>query len=248
MEILYHDAHYIGIYKPAGMLVHRTQIDASEAVACVQLLRDQIGKRVYPCHRLDKATSGVLLFALDAEALKAANEAFATGKVEKVYHAIVRGWVTEPGRMDYALALEDGHRGMESAPGQSAVTVYRPLEQFEIPEPVGRYRTARYSLVELRPETGRRHQLRRHMAHLRHPVIGDTCHGDGLQNRFFRGHFDCHRLLLTAVSLTLEHPVTRQQLRIGSAPDAELLEVVRRLRSNTPSCSQPRDEPDYVEK
>lgn len=231
MKILYQDAHYIGIYKPAGLLVHRTQLDASETVACVQLLREQIGRKVSPYHRLDKATSGVLLFALDPDSLKAANDSFACGKVEKAYHAVVRGWIKEEGRLDYPLELEQEGRGVEAAPlVQSAVTVYRPLERFEIKVPLGRYQSARYSLVELRPETGRRHQLRRHMAHLRHPIIGDTCHGDGLQNRFFREHFDCHRLLLTALSLTLEHPITGELLRIESAPDTGFLDVIRQSR------------------
>jgi tRNA pseudouridine65 synthase len=236
MKILYQDEHYIGVYKPAGLLVHRTNLDASETVACVQLLRDQIGKKVYPCHRLDKATGGVLLFALDPDSLKAANEIFASGKVEKLYHAVVRGWIQQEGRLDYPLELEQEGRGADKAAPrvQSAITVYRPLEQFEINMPLGRYQTARYSLVELLPETGRRHQLRRHMAHLRHPIIGDTCHGDGLQNRFFRDHFNCHRLLLTAISLTLDHPVSGELLRIESAPDAEFMETIKILQDDQP--------------
>jgi tRNA pseudouridine65 synthase len=221
MEILYQDEHYIAVHKPAGLLVHRTQIDQSEIQACVQLLRDQIGRKVYPCHRLDKATSGVLLFALNKDALKAANEVFASGKVEKVYLAVVRGWMTEAGHLDYPLVLEEEGRGEAKVPKvQSAVTTYRPIETFEINAPLGRYETARFSLVELRPETGRRHQLRRHMAHLRHPIIGDTCHGDGLQNRFFREHFNCHRMLLSAIRLQLQHPLTEAHLSIERSSNA----------------------------
>lgn len=230
MEILYQDDHYIAVYKPAGMLVHRTRLDAHATEFCVQRVRDIAGCEVHPCHRLDKPTSGVLLFALDREALKAASAAFAAGHVEKRYHAVVRGWVRAPGRLDYPLAVEDGHDGDKtSGKTQPAVTAYRPLEHFELPVPLGPHETARFSLVELCPETGRTHQLRRHMAHLRHPVIGDTRHGDGRQNRFFRERFGCHRLLLCAVCLSMEHPVAGGPLRVECPPDREFREVVQSL-------------------
>ncbi|NDV61431.1 hypothetical protein G0Q06_03105 [Puniceicoccales bacterium CK1056] len=226
LEILYQDDHYIAVDKPAGLLVHRTQIDQSESQACVQILRNQIGRRVYPCHRLDKATSGVLFFALSPEALAAANKVFASGGVEKIYLALVRGWVTEAGRLDYPLVLEEEGRGENTLPKvQDAVTAYRPLKRFEVNKPLGRYQTARFSLIELRPETGRRHQLRRHMAHLRHPIIGDTTHGDGLQNRFFRDEFNCHRLLLTAISLKLAHPINGGELHIQTSPTEEFFHL-----------------------
>jgi tRNA pseudouridine65 synthase len=228
LRILYQDENYVGIYKPAGLLVHRTALDANETVFCVQLLRNQIGMEVFPCHRLDKATSGVMLFALNKNALKLANDRFAEGKIEKVYHAIVRGWIKEPGKLDYPLTLEDGV-SEESEKVQEAVTIYRPLELFEMPVSLGRYETARFSLIELTPQTGRRHQLRRHMAHLRHPILGDTTHGDGLQNRFFRDRFACDRLLLTSVMLCLDHPVDGSLMRIESAPDRTFLSVLNEL-------------------
>ena len=229
IPVLYQDDHYIVVYKPPGLLVHRTALDHRERTACLQLLRDQTGKRVYPCHRLDRATRGILLFAFSEESLKSASLAFAEGRVEKTYHALVRGWIGS-GRIDYPLRPE--HLSKAIGPTdrlQPAVTTYRLLEKFEIDIPLGRYPSARFSLVCLSPETGRTHQLRRHMAHLRHPVIGDTSHGDSTQNRFFREHFHCHSLLLASVGLCLTHPLTGEMLRIESAPDEAMLSILRAL-------------------
>lgn len=231
LTILNQDSRYIGIRKPAGILVHRTRLDAGETRFCVQLLRDQVGCPVYPCHRLDKATGGAMLFALDKEALKAANEAFREGRVEKVYHAVVRGWMEEPGRLDYPLKPE--FKGDGEAGEQDAVTDYQPLERYEIPRPLGRNPSVRASLVELQPRTGRTHQLRRHMAHLRHPIIGDSRHGDGKQNRFFREYLGTRRLLLTAISLCLEHPFKGGILRIEAAPDREFRDALGRLEAGS---------------
>ena len=230
MQVLYQDNHYIAVYKPAGILVHRTRLDAHETDSCVQRVREMVGCEVHPCHRLDKPTSGILLFALDREALQAGSAAFASGGVGKTYHAVVRGWVRGPGRLDYPLAIELGHDGdKNSGKKQSALTAYRPLGQFELPVPLGPHPTARYSLVELCPQTGRTHQLRRHMAHLRHPVIGDTRHGDGRQNRLFRERFGCRRLLLCAVGLSMENPFTGRLLSVACPPDREFREVLQAL-------------------
>ncbi len=231
LDILYRDPYLVAVYKPAGLLVHRTSLDSREVRFAVQLLRDQLGKEVFPCHRLDKPTSGILLFALNKEILKAVNAAFAEGRVEKRYRALVRGWIREAGRLDYPLRplKEEGSRAATAGP-RDAVTEYAPLEHYELPEALGRYATARFSLVELAPLTGRTHQLRRHLAHLRHPVIGDTRHGDGLQNRFFRDRLQSRRLLLSAVSLAMAHPVSGRELRVEAEPDTGFQSVVERLR------------------
>lgn len=218
LHILHRDDHLVAVDKPAGWLVHRSPIDRMETRFCVQLLRDQLGQPVYPCHRLDKPTSGVLLFALDTETLKAVNAAFAAHEVRKTYHAIVRGWMDDSGTIDHPLKaiVEGGHaRG-----GGPAVTQYRTRQHFQCPFPVGPHPTARYSLVELHPLTGRMHQLRRHLKHLHHPIIGDTRYGDGTHNRLFREHYSCHRLLLHATRLELKHPVTGERLEIATHPQA----------------------------
>jgi len=214
LPVLYRDEHFIAVDKPAGMLVHRTWIaDGSEFV--LQRLRDQIGQRVYPVHRLDRPTSGVLVFGLSSRAAADLCELFKDRQVEKRYLAVVRGYVEGEGTIDYPLR-EEPH-----LPAQEAVTHYRGLAKVELPIAVSRYATTRYSLVEAIPETGRMHQLRKHFAHISHPIIGDTSHGDGRHNRLFRERFGIHRLLLHARALTFRHPYTGAEIRIEAPRPAE---------------------------
>jgi len=233
LEILYRDEHLVAVNKPSGLLVHRSEIDRHETRFALQLVRDQLGQWVYPVHRLDRPTSGVLLLALDPEAARRLGEAFAAGAVEKTYLAVVRGIPTEEGVIDYPLTEElDRHSDRLARPDkgpQPAVTEFRRLATVELPCPVGRYPTSRYSLVEARPKTGRKHQLRRHFKHLFHPLIGDTKHGEGRHNRFFRDSYDCRRLLLAAVEITLPHPITGQPLRIGAPLEDSFAAVIEKL-------------------
>ena len=202
--------------------MHRSNIDRYETQFCLQMLRDQLGRPVYPCHRLDKPTSGVLLFALHEDALSAASKVFATGGAKKTYRALVRGWIGT-GTIDHPLAAlkEPGQAVRGGGEKQPAVTEYRCLARYELPEAVGRtpHATTRYSLVELRPRTGRRHQLRRHMKHASHPIIGDTTYGKGEHNRFFRERFGSQRLLLVAAELTWVHPFTGEEVTVRAGPD-----------------------------
>lgn len=226
LEILHRDDDFVAIYKPAGLLVHRTSIDAGETRFCVQILRDQIGREVTPCHRLDKPASGALLFALNRPALKRAQAAFAAARTLKRYLAIVRGWIQEEGQIDYSLRYEtDGYNGGGKGKIQHAKTNFRRLAKTELPFAVGKYPGSRYSLVELTPQTGRKHQLRRHLAHLRHPIVGDTRHGDGAHNRFFREHFACHRLLLVATELRFPEDSDMGGLHIRTLPDTDFRRV-----------------------
>ena len=218
LEILFQDQYLVAINKPSGLLVHRSLIDSRETRFAIQLTRDQIGQRVYPVHRLDKPTSGVLLFALDSETARILTAKFTAREVSKKYLAVVRGYVDDRGEIEYALkekhdAIADADADHGKA-AQTAITQYQCLQRTELPYPVGRYQSARYSLIELTPRTGRRHQLRRHMKHIFHPIVGDTTHGDGKQNQFFRQHFDSHRLLLHARSLELIHPHEQTPLAI----------------------------------
>ncbi|WP_159738726.1 tRNA pseudouridine(65) synthase TruC [Vibrio atypicus] len=223
LEIIYQDEYFVAVNKPAGMLVHRSWLDKHETQFVMQTLRDQIGQHVFPLHRLDRPTSGVLIFALSSEVASQVMPMFANHEMEKTYHAIVRGWILEEGRLDYALKVEldkiaDKHASKEKEP-QEAVTDYKPLAQVEVPHSTGRFPTTRYCLMEMKPLTGRKHQLRRHMAHLRHPIVGDTTHGDGKHNKLFRDVYDSHRLLLHASSLTFVHPFTEQTLTIEASVD-----------------------------
>ena len=222
-SILFADEHFVAINKPPGILMHRTRI-SEDNVFVVQLLRDQLGQRVYPVHRLDRATSGVLVFGKNAEAAGLLGEQVMDKTVEKKYMAIVRGWVPESGTIDYALEDPDSGKGR-----LQAITHFVRLGTSEINHSIGlRHKTARFSLVEAQLETGRRHQIRKHFAHLNYPVIGDKRHGDVKHNTYFREVFGLKRMFLHSLLLSFQHPYTLEQIRI-SAPIDEIFENTLRL-------------------
>lgn len=208
LEILFEDEYLIAINKPSGLLVHRTSIAADETVFALQMLRDQISQHVSPVHRLDRPTSGVLLFSKKEEILPMLKEQFADRSIQKTYLAIVRGIPSvKSDVIDYPLKSERSGRMQE------AQTFYKVLEEAEIPfDTTGRYPTSRYSLLELKPETGRTHQIRRHLAHLRHYILGDKKHGDNKQNQFFEKQFGMGNLLLHARKLEFTHPKSKEKI------------------------------------
>lgn len=230
LTVIYSDERLIAIDKPPGLLVHRSDIDRHETRFAVQLLRDQIGRRVQPVHRLDKGTSGVLLFALDADAARHLGRQFEADTVQKRYVAIVRGWPPESGVIEQPLARRHDEYGRETprAEPQEALTRYRTLATVELPCEVEGYPTARYALMELQPLTGRRHQLRRHLANIAHPIIGDATYGRGRHNRFFQREFGCHRLLLACVAMGVMHP-DGYALRLAAAPGEEFRGLCERF-------------------
>lgn len=232
LEILYRDEHLIAIHKPANLLVHRSEIDRHETRFAIQLLRDQIGQKVWPVHRLDRGTSGVLLFALNPASLAHASQIFEREEVFKQYLAVVRGWPAERGTIDYALSRQyDDHERQPDTigPPQEAITRFERLATIELPFQVDRYPSSRYALLRLFPETGRRHQIRRHLKHIAHPIIGDSTHGKGIHNRFFAGHFGCQRMLLLCESLQLKHPLTGQPLILQTRPDEDFANLLQTL-------------------
>ncbi|RJG51191.1 tRNA pseudouridine(65) synthase TruC [Motilimonas pumila] len=233
LEIVYQDEYLVAINKPSGLLVHRSWLDKGATQFAMQMLRDQLGQYVYPVHRLDRPTSGVLLFALSSEVAALMTTLFAERETHKEYLAVVRGWC-DSGHLDYALTQEldkvADKFASQDKPKQDAVTGYDCLGQVELPFAVGRYQTARFSLLQLKPETGRKHQLRRHCAHLRHPIIGDTSHGDGKQNAFFKTEFNNHRLLLHAAQLGFCHPVTKQAVCITAPLTADFCQVLEQTQ------------------
>jgi tRNA pseudouridine65 synthase len=231
LEVVYQDAHLIAINKPSGLLVHKSPIDRRERHFALQMLRDQIGAYVYPVHRLDKPTSGVLLFALDKEMAQQMAVSFRTHEVQKEYLAVVRGYVGEKDLIDHPLkqmldTKVQKQKGITKEP-QEAVTHYRRLGTVEMPFAVSRYPVARYSLVSLTPKTGRKHQLRRHMKHIFHPIVGDTKHGRGEHNRLFREKFNSHRLLLHAYEVAFVHPVTGKMVKVRAGLDETFARVLQ---------------------
>ena len=234
LPILYQDEHLVAVNKPAGLLVHRTNLDRHETEIAMHIVRDQLGQWVYPFHRLDKATSGVLLFALDKETARRMTQSFTEGRVTKSYLAVVRGFTKDAERIDHPLReIADKMTSQNTdrdKPGKEAVTEYRRLAAVELPHPVGRYATARYSLIKASPLTGRNHQIRRHLKHIFHPVIGDTAYGDGKHNDFFRRQFDCHRLLLHAREIGFVHPYAGRLLTIEAPLDNVFNDLLEALQ------------------
>lgn len=225
LPILYRDEHLVIIDKPPGLLVHRSEIDRHETRFAIQILRNQIGQHVWPVHRLDRGTSGILVFALNKEINSALGKQFEAGRVGKTYLAVVRGHPETSGVIDHPLSRQrddyewQGEKMKEEA--QPALTRFRCAGQIELPVEVDRYPSSRYALLELNPETGRRHQLRRHLKHISHPIIGDATYGKGRHNRYFAEHLNCHRLLLACTGLSFRHPVSHQMLDVKAPVSGE---------------------------
>ncbi|WP_066013440.1 tRNA pseudouridine(65) synthase TruC [Endozoicomonas atrinae] len=233
LDIIYQDQWLVAINKPSGLLVHRSMIDRHETRFAIQLLRDQIGQHVFPLHRLDKPTSGVLVFALSADVAKRAGEQFQEGLVSKTYLAIVRGYAPESGVIDHPLKEKldkiTDRKARKDKPAQEAITDYRRLATIELPIAIDRYPCSRYSLVEAKPRTGRKHQIRRHMKHIAHPIIGDAKHGKGNHNRYFAENFDADRLLLHCSKMEMDHPVTGKPISFYASMDIVFDQLLERF-------------------
>lgn len=212
LTILYQDDFLIAVAKPAGLLVHKSKLDVHEQDNVLRRLRAQCGRFVFPVHRLDKPTSGVLLFALDSNTARCVSQQFEQQMVSKHYLAVVRGYTASNGFIDYAIKDRDSRTQLRN----SAQTTYQRLARLELPHRVDRYPTTRYSLLRVKPSTGRRHQIRLHMKHIKHPIIGDTSYGKAVHNHFFNDYFECQRLLLHAQELIFCHPEDGREIKIST--------------------------------
>lgn len=210
LPLLYEDEWFIGVDKPSGLAVHPGA--CPDPITAMSLVRDALGQWVFPVHRLDRATSGVLLFAKSSESARALHEMFEDGRVDKTYLALVRGVAKDEGVVDHPIPRREG------GPRVEAVTTYRRL-----------WRGEHVSLVEAHPRSGRFHQVRRHLKHLSHPLIGDANYGKGALNRQYRELFGLSRLALHARALALTHPMTGEKLVLTADLPADLLEPFRRL-------------------
>ncbi|MFT5778899.1 MAG: tRNA pseudouridine65 synthase [Crocinitomicaceae bacterium] len=222
LSILHEDEDLIAIHKPNGLLVHRTKLANDASEFALQLLRDQIDHKVYPAHRLDRKTSGVLVFTKNEEANRRLQVQFMEQAVSKKYFAIVRGWTDDVGTIDYSLINDAGKE-------QDAVTHYKTIQRVEIDLVHGIHKTSRYSFVEVTPESGRMHQIRKHFAHILHPIIGDRPHGCNKQNRLFKTHFGMTKLLLHAAEVSFKHPMKDEQILIQSQYREEFKRMTEEL-------------------
>lgn len=221
LEILFESETLVAINKPHGLLVHKSRIASDATEFALQLLRDQLGQKVHLAHRLDRKTSGVLLFSKNKEMERRLHQLFRERKMKKKYLAIVRGYTEDHERINYALQ----HEGKT----KEAITDYETLERFAIPLPTTRYSTSRYSYIRLKPETGRFHQLRKHMAHIRHPILGDRPHGCNKQNKLWKEHFGLDKMLLHAAELEFELDKIRYVIK--AQPNEVFRETLIILRS-----------------
>lgn len=233
LEILYQDEYIVVINKPSGLLVHKSMIDRHEIYYAMKMLRDQIGQWVYPIHRLDKPTSGVLLFALDKESARLMSEQFRDRKTKKKYLAVVRGYTDDSGVINHPLKdkldkIADKNASKESE-AKEAISEYKTLAKVELPFAVGAYDSVRYSLVEVTLKTGRKHQIRRHMKHISHHLLGDTKYGRGEHNKFIRSELNCHRMLLHAYFLEIFHPYKEESLSFQAPLDETFKAVFERF-------------------
>lgn len=220
LQIIYRDEHLIAINKPHGLLVHRSSIAADASEFALQLLRDQVGQKVNPAHRIDRKTGGVLLFAFNKQTEIAMQQQFMDNQVQKKYLAIVRGHTPDSQDIDYALRKENGTL-------QDAFTTYTTLKRAELDVPFGAHATSRYSLVEAVPATGRMHQLRKHFSHIFHPIIGDRTHGCNKQNKLFKEKWGMETMLLHAAHLGFTHPVSGEPIAIQADLQPEFVKAMQ---------------------
>ena len=228
MDIIYEDKALIVVNKPPNLLVHHSHYARNiHEESLVQQLRGYLGAKVFPVHRLDRKTSGLLVFAKSAEIANSLQSQFEAQLVQKVYFALVRGFVSESGNIDQPV--KHAERGIY----QDAVTYYQPIEQIEADFAVAPYATARYTLLKLSPKTGRMHQLRKHMNKFSHPIIGDPKYGNRHHNHAFIDRFGVSNLFLHAGFLQLEHPETEEKVEFQSDFPEFWQEVLSKLGFKT---------------
>ena len=215
IEILARSEHWLAVNKPAGLSVYESSYTGPREETLLGLLRGQLGVgRIHAIHRLDHATSGVLLLALDARTAAVLSGQFESRAVDKRYMAVVRGEPEEQFEVDHPLAGADGKGAVKAA-----LTRFRTLARVRLPIPLARHPEARYALVEAQPETGRYHQIRRHLKHAAHPIVGDVKYGKGEHNRVFR-QYGVHRLLLHARGLGFIDPIDGSEVSVEAPFDA----------------------------
>lgn len=223
--ILYRDEHLVAVNKPVGVPVHGSKILADQPATLLAMVRTQTGKVVHTVHRLDRPVSGVMVLAMNREMQAALGQVFEERLVKKYYLAITRGWPNRQGVISHPLQPPRDERKAQSI-ARPALTNFERLATIELPVPVKPYPASRYSLLALKPETGRRHQLRRHMKHISHHLIGDTTYGRGEHNQMFRERYGCERLLLHACALQFDHPQTGLPMALEAPLDSAFSAIV----------------------
>lgn len=262
IQVVYEDPYFVAVFKPAGLMVHRGPNTMPEEPVLLQVLRDQLNRFLYPIHRLDRPTAGLILFALDSKTASKLGEMFMGHRIAKHYQALVRGFMPLEHTEHRPLVDRDASKraihkgspagsipcefevsGSAAEPGQAATTHFHCLSRYEAAWAMGEGSTSRFSLLEIHPVTGRWHQIRRHLNHLSHPVIGDHRHGDHRWNQMFFEKTGEYRMMLTAMRLDFRHPYTDEWVTLwvprGESFDAALrqLEPYRVPIAESPTAS-----------
>jgi tRNA pseudouridine65 synthase len=217
--VLFEDDTLLAIHKPSGIHVHPSEFSRGEESVLDVLQAEFPGKWFAPVHRIDRATSGIVLYAKNPDAARALGEQFIRREVHKKYWCVVRGYLGESQIVTSGSIENDDY----------AETHYTSLAEVELPHSMGKHPTSRYSLLEARPVTGRRHQIRRHCSHISHPIIGDVRYGDGRHNALWRKEFGLNRLLLFALEISFSHPTTNEVILLTTRIEREVEEVFGRF-------------------
>ena len=221
LALLYEDEAILAINKASGLLVHRGW--GNDPVVAADLVREYLGRPAHTVHRIDRGTSGVLLFATSPKAARALSEAFANQAVSKEYIALVRGHTPDRGLIDHAISRQKG------GPPVAAQTQFERIWTWTAKDAQSATLNLRSSLVFARPKHGRLHQIRRHFKHLSHPLIGDTLYGKGAQNRYYRQRFNFRRLALHANKIKFIHPLRGEHLEIRAPLPEDFCDALRRM-------------------
>jgi len=212
IEICFEDEYVIAVNKPNNLLVHHSFMarNMDEESTLIGLLQEQLSLKLYPAHRLDRKTSGLIILVKNKVEVSAFQDLFKFNKIQKTYHALVRGFTADSGVIDSPV------KGRDANVHRDALTEYRKLQEVCLDIPVHPYQNSRYTLLELKPQTGRLHQLRIHLNKISHPIIGDPKYGDRFHNRMFETEFSCDKMFLHASSLNFVHPFTQKEITIKS--------------------------------
>lgn len=232
LEIIYEDDHLLAVNKPNNFLIHQSHYARNiQEPTLLNILTNQIQSEMFPIHRLDRKTSGIVLLAKQKDLVADFQALFTDNRISKSYYAIVRGFTENTGRIDSPVKNHD------TGIYKDAITNYVSVQQTELNIPVHPYDNSRYSLLKLTPETGRMHQLRIHMNKISHPIVGDYRYGDRFHNRMFEQQFDCHYLFLHAFSLQFTHPYTQESLSLDAGFPPDWQRIFTRFNWENPALS-----------
>lgn len=230
-KILYEDADLMAVNKEAGIAMHPAHniVYTKTLLAVAEEYAKEHGFTIYMVHRLDRFTSGVVLFAKNAATREKIQNMFASRHMEKVYLALCQGKVALKGTINKPVPNKWDTTGLHKKRGEKltylpALTNYERLQVLSIP-----FAPHIASLVAAYPKTGKLHQIRRHFAMIGHPIIGDARYGNFNTNRSFRKFFKIHRHFLHAARISFVHPIIHKMTEIEAPLPKDLTVALTKL-------------------